>query len=204
MATLYILNPDLPEQELWFDPASADIIIGSDPSCQVVVNHPTIAPQHTRILTHEGYVWIQDLESGFGTYQLGEALTSVYLEAEKSYHFNIGQVDLVIFLNNNDQAIQQTQPAPENSLRSQLLLRNQQITQPTITPQPVPAANNIQVQQQTADHEDKAKKLQATALKRAQIKKRKKVCLSLVIIMSDQITNKKYIVEKNKNLIVIL
>ncbi|GEM_PF-3334373 len=177
MATLYTLHPDLPEQEFWFDPTTVDIIIGSDPSCQVVVNHPTIAPQHTRIVQHEGYVWVQDLETSFGTYKHGEAISSVYLETEKSYHFTLGQVELIIFLNHKDQTIQQTQPVQGNTLRSKLLVGNQQtVAQSTVQPvvQPAAAVIHSQIQNQTAHQVDQAQQLQAAALKRAQIRKKKK------------------------------
>jgi pSer/pThr/pTyr-binding forkhead associated (FHA) protein len=50
------------------------VVIGRDPSCDVVVRGPSVSRRHTRIVRHEGALWLEDAGSRNGTLLGGLAL----------------------------------------------------------------------------------------------------------------------------------
>jgi len=181
MATLYFLHPGLDDHEFWFDPKTVDIIIGSDSSCQVTVPHESIAPLHARIVSHEGNLWIQDLSSSdYGMYAHGAKLSSVLLEINSSHHFRVGKVELILFLEENDDSIIQ---APKKSLREDLLIGGGQYS--TITQERFEDSISKKMQsfKPIKTEAERAAFIKKLSVKKAQKRKRKNIISIIGLIL---------------------
>jgi len=51
-----------------FSPASAEVVIGRDPACDMHLNDQTISGQHARLVYRLSQWWVEDLQSTNGTY----------------------------------------------------------------------------------------------------------------------------------------
>jgi hypothetical protein len=48
-------------------PAWGDVLIGRDPECRIVINHPAVSPHHARISVSAEHLTIEDLGTPGGT-----------------------------------------------------------------------------------------------------------------------------------------
>ena len=60
----------------WVELPPGEVVVGSDPRCQVRLDLPGIAPQHARLTVDEGGVTLEDLGSDEGTSKRGKPVTS--------------------------------------------------------------------------------------------------------------------------------
>ncbi|MFN2303258.1 MAG: FHA domain-containing protein [Anaerolineales bacterium] len=84
---------DTPAQTYAFENVS--IIIGRDPSSDLLLEDATVSARHTRLSFRQGYWWAEDLSSRNGTFLNGEVIsTPVVLATGDVLQF--GQVEMDI------------------------------------------------------------------------------------------------------------
>jgi pSer/pThr/pTyr-binding forkhead associated (FHA) protein len=73
----------------------AEVIIGRQPGCDLILNDGTISARHTRLSYHDGQWWAEDLQSRNGTFINEEPLAKPIVLAEGDM-LRCGGVRLVI------------------------------------------------------------------------------------------------------------
>jgi FHA domain len=68
--------------------------LGSDPSCNIVISHPTISGKHASLRVQEGKFFLTDLDSTNGTYLNGEEKRIAREEIKDNDLIRLGEVTL--------------------------------------------------------------------------------------------------------------
>ncbi len=84
-------------------PQEGYLVIGRDPTCNVLLNHPSISWRHAKLQVRKGILTLLDLNSSNGTFVDGKRITKV--EVNSNSWIRIGTV--IIYL--NDGAVSTTQ-----------------------------------------------------------------------------------------------
>lgn len=56
--------------------STPEVVIGRDPTCEMVLDDPTVSNNHARLSYHHGQWWLEDLHSTNGTALNGVAVTA--------------------------------------------------------------------------------------------------------------------------------
>jgi pSer/pThr/pTyr-binding forkhead associated (FHA) protein len=88
---LYISMPDGSQRRF----TAPEILIGRDPTCELVLDDPTVSNTHTRLAYHHGHWWLEDLHSTNGTVLNGEVVV-VPLVVTTGDKVRCGQVEFTI------------------------------------------------------------------------------------------------------------
>jgi len=69
-------------------------MLGSDPGCDIVINHPTISGRHASLRAKEGKFFLSDLDSTNGTYLNKDDKAISREEINDNDQFRLGEVTL--------------------------------------------------------------------------------------------------------------
>jgi adenylate cyclase len=72
-----------------------ETVIGRSPTCDLIINHPSVSRQHARIAFRDGRYLLSDLGSTFGTHVRDEAISGE-VEIRAGDAFSLGQVELIV------------------------------------------------------------------------------------------------------------
>lgn len=85
----YGATVELPYEEIDFrrppvqlDLGTHPLILGRDPQCDHVLDHPMVSWRHAKVARRDGEVWVEDLGSRNGTYINGERIQRMQVVAE--------------------------------------------------------------------------------------------------------------------------
>jgi pSer/pThr/pTyr-binding forkhead associated (FHA) protein len=79
-------------------PISADMAIGRDRRCEIVIDDPFLSKRHCEILVRDGVYYLNDLDSTNGTFLNGSKVEGDAIELMNGDKISIGQLSF-IFVN---------------------------------------------------------------------------------------------------------
>ena len=74
---------------------NGEAVIGRSPSCDIVINHPTVSRQHARLIVQGGSLRLVDLGSTFGTSRNGTTLAGE-VDIAAGDRLRIGRVEVIV------------------------------------------------------------------------------------------------------------
>jgi predicted component of type VI protein secretion system len=73
------------------------IVVGRDPSCQLVLAEPDIAPNHCEIRRHQGFTFVRDLGTQGRTALSGKPLGTDYVRLTRGDWITVGTEVVLVY-----------------------------------------------------------------------------------------------------------
>jgi pSer/pThr/pTyr-binding forkhead associated (FHA) protein len=91
---LFVVIAPGSEKKKFFLPPGGSLLVGRDPSCDIVVDDPMVSLNHLRLASREDSVWLSDLHSTGGAEVNGTQISKAVV-LDDSDVITIGRVEIV-------------------------------------------------------------------------------------------------------------